>query len=261
MINLYEYYFEKFLVNPNSSYDYDYFNEIEKYSKEFAELKKGLIYYDDSKIINDWRNLLYPTNVTEVVDRMLKNSKYYFLSFYLMNEKYKIEEFPTELENTQGLLNFRDTILYNATALNYGRDERGAVKWANRRSIVDSLTVKKTITAISVSKTIEKLIKEISTRGAEFAEMSIDEKLENIRNAYEYLVNMQGGYDKLDYEKLFMGYISESNLIEYSKKLHCFRHGKLDALTERALINESQKLFLINFGIVIINRIDSYNNV
>ncbi|MCR3906682.1 MAG: hypothetical protein NUK62_06655 [Tenericutes bacterium] len=257
MIDVIEYYFENFPINPNSSYDYAYFNDIEKYPKNWIMLQKELICYDDKQIINEWRNLLYPSNDRLVVEGIYKNSKYYFLSFFLMNEKYVITEFPTELENSKGLSNFTDNILYQETALKFGRDDRGAVKWSNRRILIDSLTIKKTVMAIDVTSKIETLIKVISTRGAEFTAMSMDEKLQNIRDAYEHLVSLQGGYDSINYEELFMGYITEANLREYSRKLHCFRHGKLEALSERTSLTEEQKTYMINFGIVVINRINN----
>lgn len=255
MINLIEYYKENFPKNQNSSYDYNYFKDIEKHPKNLSMLEKELTYYDDKQIINEWRNLLYPSNDRFVVDIIYKKSKYYYLSYYLMNEKYEIIEFPTELENTQGLSNFTDNTLYHATAEKYGRDDRGAVKWAHRRMFIDSLTIKKTTTTITVTNKIDFLIQEISTRGAKFNAMSSDEKLQNIRDAYEHLVSLHGGYDKIKYDELFMGYITESNLREYSRKLHCFRHGKSEALIERASFTEEQKQYMIDFGVVIINRI------
>lgn len=255
MINVIKYYHDNFPKNQNSCYDYAYFNNIEKHPQNLRKLEKELIYLDDKQIINEWRNLLYPSNDIYEVDIIFKNSKYYFLSYYLMNEKYEIEEFPTELENTQGLSNFGNKTLYHATADKYGRDGRGAVKWAHRKTFIDSLTIKKTFSTITVTDKIETLIQEISTHGAKFEAMPNDEKLQNIRDAYEHLVSLHGGFDKIKYEELFMGYITESNLREYSRKLHCFRHGKPEALIERASFTEDQKIFMINFGIVIINRL------
>ena len=102
---------------------------------------------------------------------------------------------------------------------------------------------------------MDELIKNISTRSAKFEHMAIDEKLENIRNAYEHIVKLYGGFDKIDYHNVFMSFIEESNLKDFSKRLHAFRHGDAAALVERAVYTDQEKKYMIEFGIIVLNRL------
>jgi len=255
MINLVDYYNENFPINTNSSYDLGYYCNIQKYPRKWIELQKDLVFMDDKQIINEWKNILYPANDNRVQDIEYKNAKYYYISYYLWNEKYIIKEYPTELESTRGREKFSDGILYSETARIYGRDYKNEVKWADRRKLIDSLKIVKIATKISIKPKIEKLITDISTRGADFTAMAIDEKLENIRNAYEYLIFQKGGFDKVDYPSVFMDLIDEFNLKEYSKKLHCFRHGNPDAVKERTKYTDEEKQYMIEFGIIVLNKL------
>ena len=253
-MNLVKYYVMQFPSRINSSYDERYFSEVKRYPRELACLQ-SLEYIDDKQVINEWKTCLYPSSISLVSKIEFEKAKYYLLSYYLWCEGYFIKEFPSELEATLGLENFADRVLYKATANRYGRDTNGNVKWEHRRLLIDSLSVMKKDTIITIEEEVDELIKNISTRSAKFEHMATDEKLENIRNAYDHIIKLYGGFDKIDYLKLFMSFIEESNLKNYSKRLHAFRHGDAMALVERAVYTDQEKKYMIEFGIIVLNRL------
>lgn len=96
---------------------------------------------------------------------------------------------------------------------------------------------------------VDELISLVSTRNAKFDQMTLDEKLGNINEALEHLLKEEKGYLKIDYDSIFNGLIKESDVVNYRKLTHCFRHGSKDSIQSRTLINDKQKLFLVNYGL------------
>jgi len=257
-MNIVKYYDERFPLKINSNYAERYFSDVKKHPKEFAILK-SLEYIDDEQVINEWKSCLYPSNISKVSEIAFEKAKYYLLSYYLWSEGYFIKDFPSELDSSLGLDNFANRVLYDATAIKYGRESNGSVKWKNRRTLIDSLTIIKKESIITIEEKVDELIKNISTRSAKFEHMAIDEKLENIRNAYDHLVKLYGGFDKIDYLNVFMSFIEESNLKDFSKRLHAFRHGDGAALLERTVYTDQEKKYMIEFGVIVLNRL--WNNI
>lgn len=247
-----EYYIKNFPLRVNSCYAERYFSKIKQFPNEWADLQL-LDYFDDEQIIREWKLCLYPSGESFVCKIEQQNAKYYYLSYFLWREGYYVKEFPLELESTRGLSYFSG-ILFEATAGKYGKDN-GVVRWKDRRALIDGLNVIKKDEIITVEEKVDDLIKMISTRSAKFEHMSIDEKLENIKNAYENLINRFGGFEKIDYNKIFMGFIEEDNLTIYSKKLQAFRHAHANALAERVVYAEQEKKYIIEFGVIVLNRL------
>ena len=100
---------------------------------------------------------------------------------------------------------------------------------------------------------IEEKLRLISTRGAEFDGMTVDEKLQNLNNLIENLLkpSSKGKYISLDYDEVFYGFISEEDIKRYRKRTHSFRHATEDTLRERASIPEEEKKLLVELGVFI----------
>lgn len=139
-MNIFDYYVKKFPFKMNSNYDERYFSDVKRHPKEFAGLQ-SLEYIDDKQVINEWKSCLYPSNISKVSESAFEKAKYYLLSYYLWSEGYFIKDFPSELDSSLGLNNFANRVLYDATAIKYGRESNGSVKWKNRRALIDSLTI------------------------------------------------------------------------------------------------------------------------
>ena len=100
----------------------------------------------------------------------------------------------------------------------------------------------------------------VSNRNASFENMSIDEKLGNINISIENILkDDRGKYKDINYEDLFLNFISEDDVKKYRDRTHCFRHGSNKSLKEREELIEKQKIFLINYGLVILNTISNYD--
>lgn len=250
-MNLTKYFFEKF-----NDTNLPYYTRklkcinLEKYRDYPCE------YIDDEEIINTWKNRTYPSNNIDEEESLFE---FLIISFYLYNEGYRILEQPDMLYKIDGGSELSDGILKNATRSKFGLDRKGAVSWASRRAYSDSLTFKKQFNSIPYSKNIDDLFKMVSSRNANFVEMSTDEKLEQIRNVFSNLGRMKNGkYVNLDIEKISNGFIAKQQLIDFQNNLQCFRHGEKDMIKQRNMYSDEQKQFMIDYGLMIINATERY---
>lgn len=108
---------------------------------------------------------------------------------------------------------------------------------------------------ISPEIAIKEKFQMISTRSAKFEEMSADEKIKEIVNLFEFLLKKEGRYISVDLQKVSLGFLSNGVVIEYRKKLQCFRHSTTESIEQRKEFNDEQKFFLINFGVLLCNLI------
>lgn len=91
---------------------------------------------------------------------------------------------------------------------------------------------------------------------------NLDKLLSAICNAFEYLLYKDGKYIDIDiystnslYNK-DCGFINNSNLISYRKKIQCFRHHKSEeSLVERSEFSDFDKLQFIRVGVVYLEHI------
>lgn len=105
------------------------------------------------------------------------------------------------------------------------------------------------------------IISQVSNNDVNFIKMSIDEKLEKLNMAIEYLLKVNGKYVQIDYDKAFGEFVIEQNIIAYRKVTNCFRHGSKDALKCRNELSECYKLFLIDYGCMICSCLSQYFQV
>ena len=108
---------------------------------------------------------------------------------------------------------------------------------------------------ISPEIAIKEKFQMISTRSAKFEEMSADEKIKEIVNLFEFLLKKEGRYISVDLQKVSLGFLSNGVVIEYRKKLQCFRHSTTESIEQRKEFNDEQTFFLINFGVLLCNLI------
>lgn len=108
---------------------------------------------------------------------------------------------------------------------------------------------------------IRDILRIVSTRSATFEEMVADEKLCCINQVIEHLLKHGNEYIEFSkYKDVFLGLLTEQQIIDYRKATHCFRHGKDSDIKKRNEINDMQKAFLINFGISICNALIGLKN-
>ncbi len=203
--------------------------------------------YDDSDVIKEFKNLLYPYNKSYPVEEEM----FIYLCFYLYSSGYLIENFPNFLDRPTDRWNLSYDKIRNSITSRDGYN--GAVAWADRRIFIDNMKIEKTRSA-NISYDLDNMIKNISTRNASFQEMTLDERLKEICNCIEYILKQNGNFKVIDYSNS-CEYLTDDIVKKYRNKLECFRHATADSLHERASYSDFQKEFLINYGILILNYI------
>lgn len=112
---------------------------------------------------------------------------------------------------------------------------------------------------VVIYEEVDELIQKISTRNARFNNMALDEKLKEIGNLIEYLLKENGKFIKLNYNDISVGFVDDGDVRELRNKVQCFRHSSKESIIERGNYTEQQKLFMVEFGIIICNLI--YNEL
>lgn len=180
---------------------------------------------------------------------------FYLVLYYLNKCGYVIEEFPRLVEHPpMDTYDFVNKQIRNRL-ISEGKDDNGTVRYVERRRLVASLTFTQLDSHIELAESIEKKFKDISNRQASFQNMSTDEKLAEIANLIENMLKKNNKFLSIDYSTVCFNYIDESKIKEYRKKLQCFRHSSSNSLEERASFTKEQKMFLIDYGLIIIKTI------
>lgn len=104
---------------------------------------------------------------------------------------------------------------------------------------------------IPVEPTIDEKIQMVSTRGATFDQMDLDERLCVLSDVIENLLSKNSKFVNVDSDKVFCGLITNDEIKAFRKKMHCFRHGKEESIEERKQYSKQQKEFLANYGLTI----------
>lgn len=260
MINLIKYYKENV---KSGDYYYRFYNElITKPEKEEYDLraldwldesyKDNILFevFDLDEAIKRFQDLCEPNLDMSYNDD--NKMCFYLLAFYLNNNGYFIEEFPHLLERPP-LEPTKFTIEFiRNRAFELHLDDNGTVRYQIRRKIVADLHFKKKNSIIEIDDDINELFEKISTRSAKFEEMSQDEKLKEIANLIEHMLFKDEKYKIPEYNKICFEYLNDDDIKSYRNKIQCFRHAKDKSLEERKLFSETQKNFLIDYGIIII---------
>lgn len=261
MINLKEYYKDKIKEND---YYFRFYKEIiivpQENNKaleeafgiklEASEDESFFEIFDEEEAIKKFRELCEPNLSLNQNNKVL----FYLICYFLRNNGYQIKEFPRlferpPLEPTEFTTN---DIRNMAFSLNL--DDNGTVKYQIRRKIVANLQFEK-INQVKIDENINTKFQEISTRNAKFESMAIDEKIKEIINLIENLLKNGEKYIELDYQNISSGILNNRDVIDFKKKMQCFRHSSEESLKERSQYNEKQKKFIIDYGIMLCNLI------
>lgn len=204
--------------------------------------------YDDKEAINKFRFLCGPNNASDC-----KEDKcwFYVVAYYLRCQGYMIREFPHVLDRPP--LNLSDFVQdeIRQKAFSDGLNDGNTVTYAVRRKIVHDMTFVKKCAGIAMGEELDRLVRQISTRGAEFDQMPVDEKLETLGNLIEALLKVDGKFASVDCSAVMLGFVDDDDIKNYRKKLQCYRHSSEEAIAQRAGFTEGQKAFLADYGVTI----------
>jgi hypothetical protein len=228
--------------------NYDSSSFYSKYRGQLAGIHdEQFIYADGQEIVDRFRHICKPPEQ----EYENNNNEFLLLCFWLNKNGYVIKEFPNLLSRPPILFNFA----YNDIRkfIQKDRGTNGSVTWQSRRDLCDELSITTNTTFQLLPDDIVDKIRLISTRGAEFDGMVVDEKLQNLNNLVENLLKpkSKGSYLSINYDDVFFGFISEDDVKRFRKRTQPFRHASEDTLSERASIPESEKKLLADLGVFI----------
>lgn len=230
-----------------TDYHYRFYEHIDDENNDFT-----FEVFDAEEAIVKFKELCDPY---AAFDNENKNW-FYLITYYLHTLGYVIKEFPRILARPPiepGEFTYGD-IRNRLIAL--GKDSNGTVRYATRRSFVAELHFELKSIHLDIDDSLNQKFAEISNRQASFNDMSTDEKLAEIANLIESLLKKNGKFLSLDYSTICFDYIDNNMIVDYRKKLHCFRHATTEAITERNSYSEQQKNFLVDYGLIIIKTIN-----
>lgn len=259
MINLLDFYKKNI---KQTDYYYRFYNQLvtepEKKKLELEQVFGSSVeeddsifeVYDEDEAVEKLKKLCEP-NLTFDTDNTIL---FYLVCFYLNNCGYKIQEFPRLLNKPP--LNPSeftvDDIRNLAFSLNL--NDGNTIHYQTRRRIVEKLHFIR-CEEQKIDEDINLKFQEISTRNARFENMALDERIKEIINLMENLLKKDGKYLKLDYETISCDFINEKSIIDFKNKMQCFRHSSEEALAERKQYSNLQKIFIIDYGIMLCNLI------
>ena len=228
------------ITNVNKSYNI-FEGEVEKNDYKF-NVKS------EEEAIRKFKNICQNNNYYNREDKCW----FYLLTYYLTKKGYEIKEFPELLRNppaspeefiSRDIMNkILETCPVTLMTKRY------------RNHFIEKLTFKK-VNYKTLNEDIESKFVEISTRSAGFNDMTIDEQLSEIVNLIENYLKKNDKFINVDYSLIALDFISEDIIKDYKGRLQCFRHASEKALNERKSFSEDQKLFMREFGIIIIETI------
>lgn len=237
-----DYYFQFYESISNINMTYDIFKGyVESGSKLDFQI------YDTDEAIEKYKSLCQPDISFDDENRIW----FLLLSFYLFKSGYTIEQFPDVLKRPPS---DPQTFTYNTIrrkAFALDLNDGNTIRYETRRQIVDNMIFKKTTQSIDPGKNIDELIRKISTRDAHFEEMELDEKLKELANLIENMLKTKDKYLELDYKPVAFDFLNNATIIKYRNQLQCFRHSSEESIKQRKQLDEKQKMFLVDYGIII----------
>ena len=252
-MDLTKYFFDRYDKNK-----YPYYERILQHYDTNMFKNYPCRFIDDDEIIFKWKAYTYPSSFEDDDETIFE---FIIMSFYLLNEGYVIEEHPKLLFKIAAPSYISEGILKEATRTKIGTKSNGAVAWADRRMYSNSLNFIKKNNEIPYSTNMQDIFKLVSSANKEFKDMTIDEKLEQIRNVFSYIGKTENGkYININIDEISKGYVTKNQLMNYQNELQCFRHGEKEMITKRREYTEQQKQFLIDYGLMLINATERYLN-
>ncbi|MFZ1242747.1 MAG: hypothetical protein WAQ22_01225 [Candidatus Saccharimonas sp.] len=239
-----------FLTNCDSkSYYYKFYPQLSGTDATYY-------FMDNQEILDRFRAICKPPDD----DYYANDNEFILMCFWLHRHGYKIKEFPNLLSRPSSLRNFAyDNV---RRYIQTKRGTNGTVLWDERRNLCDTLTITSDDKFQILPNEVEDKIRLISTRGAGFDGMAVDEQLQNLNNLIENILKprQNSKYLTIDYDNVFFGFISEDGVKQYRKRTQPFRHATEGTLLERASIAEDEKKLLVHLGVFIAVHLYNYLN-
>ena len=205
--------------------------------------------YDEIMALSELKELLQPG--IENGDNNLVKQKFIYLCFYLDFNGYKIDKFPNYLERPKSASHISYNLIRAEISKQTGET---SIAWQDRRNFISDLKLIGSKTRF-LSKDLEEFLSNVSINDSAFLAKNTDEQLQDLCNGVELLLKDGKQFKSLDYNKYCFGFVTDDIITYFRKKTQAFRHTSKDSFEERKRFSEHQKVFLVDYGIMLLQTI------
>lgn len=251
MINLLEY-FDKYV---DGTYYERLRDRIQRFDDETAVafgLEPSILefkLYDEVELEDKFRSICQPPDDYTPEDE----SWFILISFYFFHHNIYIRQFPKLFERPRGLFDFAYTeIRQYAFDNDYTNGNMTTVRWSIRRQIISELVFEGAVQGVIPNKEVVDLINIIESNDNSWQEISIDAKLAALNNVIEHCLKRDSGFTDIPEIDNICDFVK---CREFRSKTHCMRHGSQDALRNRSIMSNSEKQFLVDYGVSLVHLI------
>lgn len=205
--------------------------------------------YDEVELEDKFRLICQPPDNHTSEDE----SWFILISFYFFRHNIYIRQFPKLFERPKSLLDFAYTdIRQYAFDNGYTNGNMTTVRWFIRRQIISELVFEKSGPGVIPTEEIVELINIIESNDTSWQKMSVDAKLSALNNVIEHELKRDGRFiDIPDIDNIY----DFVKCREFRSNTQCMRHGSEEALRDRRKFNDSEKQFLVDYGVSLVHLI------
>ena len=205
--------------------------------------------YDEDELKDKFRSVCQPPDNHTPEDE----SWFILISFYFFYHNIYIRQFPKLFERPKSLPDFAYTdIRQYAFDNGYTNGDMTTVRWSIRRQIIKELAFEKSVQGVIPTEAVVELINIIESNDTSWQEMNVDAKLAALNNVIEYCLKRDKGFIEIPEIDNICDFVK---CREFRSKTHCMRHGSQDALHNRSIMSNSEKQFLVDYGVSLVHLI------
>lgn len=247
MIDLLEY----FDNNMQNTY-YERFEYVIKRYYDSNNVESDMLeyrLYDEVELEEQFRTICQPSQYYSDED----NSWFILIAFYFFTKQICIQQFPNLFIRPRSLYHFAyDEIRQYAFDNGYTNGDMSEVKWSIRRQIIRELVFERSIQGVIPTDEIVHLINIIESNDTSWQMMNVDAKLAALNNVIEHELKRDGRFiDIPDIDNIH----DFVKCREFRSNTQCMRHGSEEALRNRREFNDSEKQFLVDYGVSLVHLI------
>ena len=205
--------------------------------------------YDEDELEDKFRSICQPSDNDTPEDE----SWFILISFYFFRHNIYIRQFPKLFERPKSLFDFAYTdIRQYAFDNGYTNGDMTTVRWSIRRQIIRELIFEKSVQGVIPTEAVVKLINIIESNDTSWQEMSVDAKLAALNNVIEHELKRNGRFIDIPDIDNIRDFVK---CREFRINTQCMRHGSEEALCDRREFNDSEKQFLVDYGVSLVHLI------
>lgn len=218
-------------------------------------------YNDFDDLIESFKKTLEPkfekANRFRYSDFTIADEKEYkAILKWLLSNGYYIKQFPNVVNKQTPLNRFAYDEIKVKIRANKRYNPDDSIPWADRRELINELEIikKNSDTFFEVEEDLNTTINKIANGRGGLEHQTVDDQLGTLNNCIEYLLKKEGKFKEIS-PNLFYGFIDNTDVMQYRKDTHIFRHASNESLDEKSKWSNDKKRFYIRLGIILITAI------